>query len=176
MNTQDPGDASPCSSCRDHLVEFAHDEVSDDSRVFVSTHLAACGECALAYCRLRADLGGISAAVDRPVPAALRAKVRRRVLRTLRPPWWRRIGAVCARPVPAYGAVALALLPVLLWLTPGSPGGGSTQATDATSSASGPALGSENRFKADAASPSKPHVLVSDYDAVLVSSAPGDLY
>jgi anti-sigma factor RsiW len=98
------------------LVDHAHGELDPAAAREVAEHLGHCGECATAYCRLQSDLGGIvSAHVETP-RKDVRDALRRRVEREFAPAWWRRAIGVFVRPVPAYGALMVALIPVLLWV------------------------------------------------------------
>lgn len=105
-----------CERCESLLVDHAHGELGPADARAVAEHLGHCGACATAYCRLEADLGGIvSAHVETP-RAAVRDAMRRRAEREFAPAWWRRSFGVLVRPVPAYGALMVALIPVLLWV------------------------------------------------------------
>jgi anti-sigma factor RsiW len=101
-----------CTEVDACLIDYVVAELAPAERAAVAAHLAGCPDCALASCRLRADLEGV-AAVD--PPPHLRARVRAAVAAAVRPPWWRRTLAAGARPIPAYAALAASLLPVVLW-------------------------------------------------------------
>lgn len=119
MNDQPPPSAPEnftCQNCSELLIEFAHNELSRALYVVVASHLSACSGCALQFCQLRVDLDGITHAYTEPVPVQLRAAVRRRVLAKVRRPWWHRIGRLFLQPIPAYGALGLAMIPALLWM------------------------------------------------------------
>ena len=106
-----------CEACQSLLIDHVHGELSPDEHTDVARHLATCSSCALESCRLRADLEGLLDAyadeAPRPeVARVLRSKVEAAVSR----PWWHRPLTVLTRPIPFYGAMAAAALPVLVWL------------------------------------------------------------
>ena len=104
-----------CEQCETCLIDHVHGELEPAPRAAVTRHLAECAGCAVAFCRLRADLDGLLAATEVAPPAAVRASLRAEVERSFRPNWWRRALAQVRRPVPAY-AVALALaIPAVVW-------------------------------------------------------------
>lgn len=105
-----------CEHYESLLIDHAHAELAPAEHAEVTRHLAACPACALASCRLRADLEGLLQATSEPAPAALRARLRAEVERSFRPSWPRRALAALARPVPAYALLAALALPGLLWL------------------------------------------------------------
>ena len=108
-----------CDDCQALLVEHLHRELRADHHESVDAHLATCGDCARAACRLRAELDDIAAAHFEEPPAALREALRSQVEVHFRPPWWKRGLSLLRRPVPAYGAVTLALvMPLLLLASP----------------------------------------------------------
>lgn len=105
-----------CEHCESLLIDHAHAELAPAEHAEVTRHLADCPTCALASCRLRADLEGLLQASSEPAPAALRARLRAEVVRSFRPSWPRRALAALARPVPAYALLAALALPGLLWI------------------------------------------------------------
>ena len=105
-----------CEHCESLLIDHAHAELDPAEHAEVTRHLAGCPSCALASCRLRADLEGLLQAASEPAPAALRARLRAEVARSFRPSWPRRALAALARPVPAYALLAALALPGLLWI------------------------------------------------------------
>lgn len=105
-----------CEACDESLIDYAHDELGPPARREVTRHLAECAGCAVAYCRLRADLDGALQAAHEAPPPAVRARLRAEVARSFRPRWWRRALAQVQRPVPAYAVVAALVLPAALWL------------------------------------------------------------
>lgn len=105
-----------CERCESSMVEHVHGELDPALAREMAEHLGQCGPCATAYCRLRADLDGIVSAHAQAPRAGVREALRRRVEREFSPAWWRRVFAVVARPVPAYGALMVALIPVMLWM------------------------------------------------------------
>lgn len=105
-----------CEDCRDQLIDHWHDELPADVRLGVALHLAECSDCALAYCRLHADLGGIAHAYNEAPRSEVRDALRRRVEQRFSPSWWRRAWRFAARPVPAYGAALVCMIPVAGWL------------------------------------------------------------
>lgn len=106
-----------CNDCQDRLIDFAHDEIVGAAREPIAAHLAQCPDCALEYCRLQADLHGISAAHDEEAPRPhVRAALRARVAAAIAPPWWQRVARSLRRPIPMYGAVLAAAVPLAVWI------------------------------------------------------------
>jgi len=103
-----------CERCESLLIAHLHRELDAETRSAVDGHLASCGSCARACCRLAAELSDIAFGdeTDRPGPG-VRESLRRNVEREFSPAWWKRMGGWFSRPVPAYGALALAALPLL---------------------------------------------------------------
>jgi anti-sigma factor RsiW len=104
-----------CQQCDERLIDYVVAELAPDERAAVARHLAGCPTCAVASCRLRADLDGVAQAAAMSPPPALRARVRAAAAASFRPPWWRRTLASGLRPVPAYGLAVASLLPVIVW-------------------------------------------------------------
>lgn len=113
-----------CQECQDALIDYHYGELDPERRARTAEHLGGCSLCAMEYCRLDADLSGVTACVDdapRPeVQAALRAKVRA----TFRPPWWRRVLSWSAAPIPAYQTALLLLVSLALTVLLVFPRGG----------------------------------------------------
>jgi anti-sigma factor RsiW len=106
-----------CDDCQDGLIDFAHHELAGEARTRIAEHLTHCAECALEYCRLQADLHGIVIAHDDDAPGDhVRAALRARVAAAITPPWWRRLAAPLRRPIPMYGAVLAAAVPLAVWI------------------------------------------------------------
>lgn len=105
-----------CEQCDGSLIDHAHAELAPEVRAAVTRHLAECAACAVAFCRLRADLDGVLLAADAAPPAAVRQRLRAEVERSFRPTWWRRALAQVCRPVPAYVVLAALAIPAALWL------------------------------------------------------------
>lgn len=105
-----------CEHCESLLIDHAHAELAPDERGAVTRHLAGCPACALAHCRLRADLDGVLLAAREAPSPGLRARLRAEVERSFRPTWRRRVQAALARPVPAYAVLAALVVPAALWL------------------------------------------------------------
>lgn len=105
-----------CDDAQEQLIEYAHDELEGGGRQRMGLHLAKCPTCAVEYCRLQADLRGITEAHSEAPRARVFHRLRRRVASELGPPWWARPLRVLAAPVPAYGAVLAGLVPVGLWV------------------------------------------------------------
>jgi anti-sigma factor RsiW len=104
-----------CQQCDESLIDYTVAELAPEARAAVARHLAGCPTCALAACRLRADLEGVSHAADLAPPPELRARVRAAAAATFHPPWWRRTLAAGLRPVPAYGLAVASMIPVIAW-------------------------------------------------------------
>ncbi len=105
-----------CASCDEYLIDYAYQELAASLRSEVARHLADCPTCALAYCRLRADLDGVLEAVIEAPPHAVRRRLRDELTRSFGPSFGARILALWRRPVPAYGMVVASLVPVMFWL------------------------------------------------------------
>lgn len=106
-----------CNDCQDGLIDFAHRELESEVHTQIAGHLTQCADCALEYCRLQADLHGIAVAHDDDAPGPhVRAALRARVAATITPPWWRRVAAPLRRPIPMYGAVLAAAVPLVVWI------------------------------------------------------------
>jgi anti-sigma factor RsiW len=105
-----------CEDCQQQLIDYVHDELGTDDGKTIAVHLAQCSDCALEYCRLRADVEGIARAYcDSPSPT-MREALRARVEREFAPSLLRRMLRVLTRPVPMYGAAAAAAIPLLVWI------------------------------------------------------------
>lgn len=105
-----------CEDIEPLLIDHAYAELAAEQRAGVTRHLADCPACALAFCRLRADLDGVLQIASEAPPERLRLRLRAGVERDFRPPWWRRAWGVVLRPVPAYALLVAALVPALAWL------------------------------------------------------------
>lgn len=145
-----------CAEVEEHLIDHAHDELRGDERDVVGRHLADCPRCALEYCRLQADLRGILEAHAEAPRARVFHQLRRRVAKQVRPPLLSRASRIFLRPVPAYGAVLLALVPAGLW------------AVTALTRPSSPSLPSAPATQEPAELPSP---TISGYDATAVPVA-----
>lgn len=111
-----------CDVCDSLLIDHAHGELEPPERAAVTRHLAECPRCAVAFCRLRADLDGVLQATAEAPPPAVRARLRAEVERSFRPRWRQRVWAAFARPVPAYALLAALALPAAVWLVVRAPG------------------------------------------------------
>lgn len=105
-----------CEDCQPVLIDHAYAELAPEEGAAVARHLAGCPTCALAFCRLRADLDGVLQVASEAPPERLRLRLRAEVERSFRPPWWRRARGVVLQPVPAYALLVAALVPALAWL------------------------------------------------------------
>lgn len=127
-----------CETCETLLIDHLHGELPSADRHAVAGHLTECSECALAFCRLAADVEGIAAAYEVVPSASARNELRERVSAEFRPSLLRRAWAFATRPVPAYGVACAAAIPLLLWAV--SPAPPATQeTTDPAPAASKPA-------------------------------------
>jgi anti-sigma factor RsiW len=104
-----------CEDCQELLVEFIHRELDAARRGVLTQHLAGCGECARSCCQLQAEFDDISFALSEKPPAALRERIRGEVEKHFTPSWWRRALELVSHPIPAYGALTFAALPLVLW-------------------------------------------------------------
>ncbi|MCX4242627.1 anti-sigma factor family protein [Paraliomyxa miuraensis] len=105
-----------CHDCEPLLIDHACAQTDDPIHTEVARHLAGCSVCALEYCRLRADLAGIVEAHAEAPHARVYTRLRRQVAAEVRPRWWTRSWHLLLRPIPAYGAVLVGLLPLALWV------------------------------------------------------------
>lgn len=105
-----------CDECKSHLIDHAYGELPPGDAAPVARHLSECSACALEFCRLRADLDGVTQAhVQSPAPSVAH-RLRTRVQAHFAPPWWRRAAVIFSKPVPVYGAMAAAVVPLAVWL------------------------------------------------------------
>lgn len=105
-----------CEHCQDHLIDFAHRELDDETHRTVASHLAQCADCALEYCRLQADMHGIAAAHTDDAPGPhVAAALREKVAAAVAPSLGRRVLWSLRRPVPMYGALLAAAIPLAMW-------------------------------------------------------------
>ena len=114
----DPSNLAPelsCTACDELLIDHVYGETESAQRGAVARHLAECSSCALAFCRLKADLDGVLAAAVEAPPAALRRRIRTEVARSFGRRWWDRALELWRRPVPAYGMLLASLVPMLAW-------------------------------------------------------------
>jgi anti-sigma factor RsiW len=106
-----------CDHCQDHLIDYAHRELDAATHASVAGHLAQCAGCALEYCRLLADLEGIAAVHTDDAPGPhVAAALREKVAAAVAPSLPRRVLSSLRRPVPMYGAVLAAAVPIAIWL------------------------------------------------------------
>lgn len=98
-------------TCLDALHDHHFGELARDKDDAVRAHLAECSDCALEYCRLRADLDRLGALqTARPRPS-VRASLRAKVEAEFAPSFADRVRAFFAAPVPIYQpAMVLALV------------------------------------------------------------------
>jgi len=108
-----------CETVRQRLIDHYYGELPPQQRREVAQHLTGCGDCALEYCRLDADLGGLGQLCDESPSPQLQARLRDRVATQFRPPWWRRLWRVGAFPIPAYQTALLLAAVLLAWLLVG---------------------------------------------------------
>ena len=112
--------AAPTSRCceemQEHLHEHAFGELEADLQATVAEHLGECGSCAVVYCRLEAELRGITRAFAERPPPRVRVALRERVAREFAPSLLQRMFAALRTPVPIYGVALAAAMPlVVLW-------------------------------------------------------------
>ena len=105
-----------CDDVLEKLSDHHHEILESGEAVAVAEHLGACGGCAQAYCRLQAQLRGIGSAYAERPSARARLALRDAVHGEFAPPRTRRVLSFLRRPVPAYGAVLAAALPLVAWL------------------------------------------------------------
>ncbi len=105
-----------CDQAAELLVEHHHDTLDPKTRDAMAEHLASCGACARAYCRLQAELRGIGTAYAERPSSNVRASLRRAVEAEFSTAPAPRIWRALRRPVPVYGAVLAAVIPLALWM------------------------------------------------------------
>ncbi len=105
-----------CDDTLEKLSDHHHETLATDEAVAVAEHLGACGGCAQAYCRLQAQLRGIGAAFAERPSSRTRAALRAAVAAEFTPKRTQGLFSFLRRPVPAYGAVLAAALPLVAWL------------------------------------------------------------
>ena len=105
-----------CEACKPHLIDHAFDELPADTAQPVARHLAECADCALEFCRLRADLDGVAEAYQESPGSEVAQQLRARVKAEFAPPLWQRVLAPLRKPIPVYGALAAAVVPVAIWI------------------------------------------------------------
>lgn len=123
-----------CDQARERLTDHHHDTLEGEARDALSEHLTDCADCALAYCRLQAQLRGIGLAYAERPSRGVRDALRTKVQAEFSPSRWRRALQALSRPVPAYGAVLAAAIPLLVWVFADPP-----RETDAAPQTSAPA-------------------------------------
>jgi len=105
-----------CAACDALMIDHVYGETGDDDRSAVARHLATCPTCALAFCRLKADLDGVLEATVMAPPGALRRRIREEMAKSFGPRWTTRLLDLWRRPVPVYGVVFASLIPVMIWV------------------------------------------------------------
>jgi len=104
-----------CDDCTSKLIEYRYRELDDPTASAMAEHLATCGVCAVAYCRLDADLSGILATVTEAPPASVHRALRAKVAREVAPNHWARMKSALAYRIPAYQATLVAAAILLAW-------------------------------------------------------------
>jgi anti-sigma factor RsiW len=111
-----------CESCQAQLIDYHFGELDAAARREVAGHLTSCSRCALEYCRLHADLTGLGDSLADGPRREVELRLRDRVERTFRPPWWRRLLRLGAAPIPAYQTALVVVGLLLVWFLLVSPG------------------------------------------------------
>ncbi len=145
-----------CEDVESRLIDYYHGELETKERLSVAGHLSDCGGCASEYCRLDADLKGITEVMDVAPDPSVRRKLRAEVAREFRVPWWRQLFRAAKLPIPAYqtiGFVGLALA-IAITALPGPK-------VNSSLSTRSPAIEST----AVPSPTAKPSTLLNDYDA-----------
>jgi len=102
-----------CDQCREHLIDYHYRETNGTTSRAVASHLSSCTSCAVEYCRLDADLGGIATLLeDEPGPRVL-ANLEREVRHAARPK--RRLFDLLQLRVPIYQPMAVLLATGAMW-------------------------------------------------------------
>ncbi len=105
-----------CQECQSHLIDHHHGELEDALAAEVATHLTQCGDCALEYCRLDADLKGIQVMLRASPPPGLKQKLAAQVAEAFPEPWWKRVARLLSFPVPAYQAALVFAALLIAWV------------------------------------------------------------
>jgi anti-sigma factor RsiW len=122
--TEEPPSAPKhdCESCQNQLIDYHFGELEAAARRDIAAHLTSCSRCALEYCRLHADLTGLGDSLIDGPRRETELRLRDRVERTFRPPWWRRLLRLGAAPVPAYQTALVVVGLLLVWFLVVAPG------------------------------------------------------
>lgn len=112
-----------CDDALEKLSDHHHETLTAAEAVAVAEHLGACGGCAQAYCRLQAQLRGIGSAYTQRPSSRVRLALRDQVHDEFASKRMPRVLSFLRHPVPAYGAVLAAALPLVAWfaLRPAEP-------------------------------------------------------
>lgn len=105
-----------CDDALEKLSDHHHETLVAEEAVAVAEHLGACGTCAQAYCRLQAQLRGIGSAYAERPSAGMRTRLRASVQHEFSGKPSSGLVSFLRRPIPAYGAVLAAALPLVAWL------------------------------------------------------------
>lgn len=104
-----------CDDALEKLSDHHHETLVADEAVAVAEHLGECGACAQAYCRLQAQLRGIGSAYAERPSAGMRTRLRASVQSEFTPKAAGGLLSFLRRPVPAYGALLAAAVPLFAW-------------------------------------------------------------
>ncbi len=104
-----------CAQARPSLIDHLHGELSSSEHAELAEHLGGCAECAVQYCRLEAEVRGIGRVFSERPSSAMAGALREAVEREFSPRFPARILALLRRPVPAYGVLFAAMVPLLVW-------------------------------------------------------------
>lgn len=105
-----------CETCQSLLVDYRYRELAADAEQDVAKHLGSCSACALAYCRLDADLSGIAAAVDEGPSPSVHAALKKRVAEAFPAPKPSRMARLFQIRIPLYQPLLVAALVAAVWL------------------------------------------------------------
>lgn len=159
-----------CSACKERLLEHLHGELGSQERSETADHLAACGDCAREYCQLDATLQGVGWAVAVAPDATRSRKIRAALASELRaqfaPNGLQRLLRVWSRPIPAYGALVAALLPLCVWGVVAGHDAQSSSERDANQLFPVPAKAVQLTFEFEDESAGKSSAVLDEYDAV----------
>jgi anti-sigma factor RsiW len=103
-----------CESCRELLLDLLLGELDERTAGDTSAHVGECPACAVAYARLHLDLAGLAPACEAEPSEHARTELRARIERNFASPRARALSWM-RRPVPAYGLLAAAMLPLVVW-------------------------------------------------------------
>lgn len=117
--------------CREALHDHHFGELDPEHDAAVTQHLSTCADCALEYCRLRADLEHLDALQRAKPRPAVRVALRAKVAAEFRPGLREQLASMLSARVPLYQPAFVLLLVIALgalaWPTTKTPEHRTTQ-------------------------------------------------